>query len=446
MTALTARRASGRSRRLREWLVTAAATAASVYALDVTATAAGVALVAAGWLGGIGHGWAVAFLAVTYLAWGAGLRVALRANRLLLETTGTSTNALSKAAYDLARRLTGRARPARLAAAGGYTATEIVKELPYYAGAFGVAALSDTVGGVDALVFLGGANLGAALYELGLARLVRAVVRRRRRYASFDTDWVPAEYLAGYYSTVEPDEVATIAFLVEALRRAEPGRPVLFFGVGPTLHHVFAAAGVASEIHLGDYLPANLAEIRRWIEREPGAHDWRPFVRHTLRCEGNAEPSDDDVAAREDLTRARITALIRVDARDPRPVDRCYATVVSAYCADSATGDRATWERYMRHITGLVGPGGLFVTAALRRCRGYTVGGRRFPSAYVDEHDVRTALRHGFDPHAGAVEVHPVPQVATHGYAGIVLAWARRSGPGARGRTARPAVHGVSSP
>ncbi|MET7403925.1 hypothetical protein ABZS66_61735, partial [Dactylosporangium sp. NPDC005572] len=267
----------GRGRPLREWAVTAAATAASVYALDVTATAAGVALVASGRLDGIGHGWAVAFLAVTYLAWAAGLRAALRANRLLLETTGTSTNALSKAAYDLTRRLTGRAGPARLAAAGGYTATEIVKELPYYAGAFGVAALSDTVGRVDALVFLGGANLGAALYELGLARLMRAVVRRRRRrYASFDTDWVPAEYLAGYYSTVEPDEVATIAFFVDALRRAEPGRPVLFFGVGPTLHHVFAAAEVASEIHLGDYLPANLAEIRRWIDREPGAHDWRP--------------------------------------------------------------------------------------------------------------------------------------------------------------------------
>nr|BFE73306.1 hypothetical protein GCM10020092_066070 [Actinoplanes digitatis] len=204
--------------------------------------------------------------------------------------------------------------------------------------------------------------------------------RRRGGYASFEADWIPAEYLSGYYRTVDPDEIATIAFLVAALRRAERDRPVLFFGVGPTLHHVFAAAEVASEIHLGDYLPANLAEIRRWLDRAPGAHDWRPFVRYTLRCEGNPDPTDEDVAAREELTRTKVTALLRVDGRDPRPVDREYATVVSAYCADSATADRGTWAAFMRHITGLVRPGGLFVTAALRRCRGYTVGGRSFPA------------------------------------------------------------------
>jgi hypothetical protein len=46
---------------------------------------------------------------------------------------------------------------------------------------------------------------------------------------------------------------------------------------------------------------------------------------------------------------------MRVDARQPEPA-AAYATVVSAYCADSATGDRATWETYMRHIAGAVRP------------------------------------------------------------------------------------------
>ena len=107
-------------------------------------------------------------------------------------------------------------------------------------------------------------------------------------YASFETDWVPRDYLRDYYSVVEPDEHRTIAFFVDAIRDAEPDEPVLFFGVGPTLHHVFLAARKASEIHLGDYLPANLREIERWIERDPAAHDWRPFVRYTLECEGFA--------------------------------------------------------------------------------------------------------------------------------------------------------------
>ncbi|MGI5176146.1 guanitoxin biosynthesis pre-guanitoxin forming N-methyltransferase GntF [Dactylosporangium sp. CA-152071] len=407
------------------WTASIAATVVSNYALDVWAAAAGVALVASGLLDDVAPPWAVALLAGSYVAWGLGLRTNLVANWSLLARTGTSTNVISKAAHDLTRRVTTSARAPRLAAAIGYAGTQVAAEVPYYAGAFGTAALSDTVGTHDAVVFLAGANLAAGAYEYGLARLTRAFLGRRR-YASFDIDWVPAHYLTGYYRTVEPDEVATIAFLVAAVRHAERDRPVLFFGTGPTLHHVFAAAEIASEIHLGDYLPANLTEIQRWLDREPGAHDWRPFVRYTLECEGIADPSDEELAAREDLTRSKITSLVRVDARHPRPLGRTYATVISPYCADSATADRTTWRLFMRHITGLVEPGGLFVTAALRRCRGYTVAGHTFPGADIDEHDIHEVLQPEFAPLDGTIEVHRTGQDTAHGYSAIVLCRARR--------------------
>ena len=378
---------------LRRWGITLTATAASTYALDVVATAAGLALAATHLLRGLDYLVLVAFLLSTYVAWGAGLRVNLAANARLLERTGTSTNALSKAAYDVVRHRTASLRAQRIAAGAGYVATELLKEIPYYAGAFALL-LTDTATAKDALIFLGGANLGAAAYEYGLARLTRVVLERG--HASFDDDWVPGEYLADYYGEVEPDELETIAFFVDAIREAEPGEPILFFGVGPTMHHVFLAAPHASEIHLADYLPANLREIERWLAREPGAHDWRPFVRYTLQCEGIESPTDAQVAEREELTRARVTRLLEVDARHPSPLDERYATVVSAYCADSATEDRAVWETFMAHIAGLVRPDGMFLTAALRRCRHYVVGGKRFPSADVDEHDVQAVLARRF--------------------------------------------------
>ena len=411
--------------RIKQWIVSTVATVASTYALDAIATVAGVLLVASALLTGLSHGWLIVVLVLSYAAWGVGLWVNLRANSRLLAATGTSTNVLSKAAYDLTRRRTRNPRAAGIAAAVGYTGTEIAKEVPYYAGAFGAAVFTDSVTADEAVIFLVGANLGAALYEYGLARLTVVFLRRRRGYASFDTDWVPAEYLADYYREVEPDEIATIAFLVDSMRHVERDQPVLFFGVGPTLHHVFAAADAASEIHLGDYLEPNLAEIRRWLDREPGAHDWRPFVRHTLRCEGIDAPSDAEVEAREDLVRKKVTLLVRVDARDSCPVDRDYPTVISAYCADSATADRAAWESYMQHITGLVRPGGHFVTAALRRCRRYTVAGLAFPSPDVDERDLRALLRTEFVENT--VEVRRLP--AAHGYSSIMLGRARRCVP-----------------
>jgi hypothetical protein len=417
-----------RRRLLTPWAVTLAATVVSTWALDAVATTAGVLLVASDALAGLAHWHMLVFLAATYAAWAVGLRANLRANWSLLEETGTSTNALSKAAHDVAKRRTASVRARRIASAVGYVGTELAKEAPYYAGAFGAAVLSDSVSSNDAIVFLGGANLGAAGYEYGLARLTGSVLRLRspRACASFDTDWVPGEYLAEYYSEVEPDERQTIAYFVDAMKHAEPGQPILFFGVGPTLHHVFLAASTASEIHLADYLPANLAEIERWMARDPGAHDWRPFVRYTLECEGVAAPSEEEITHREELTRAKITRLLHGDARRPEPVASRYGTVVSAYCADSATDDRATWKTFMEHISSMVRPGGVFVTSALRRCRFYLVGGKRFPSANVDENDIRAVLEPAFEPASGSIEVRELAEHASQGYSGIVLAWARR--------------------
>jgi hypothetical protein len=419
--------AAPRPRALSAWAITVAATAASTYALDAVATAAGVLLVASELLSSLDHALVLAFLAASYVLWGFGLRANLHANLLLLRRTGTSTNVLSKAAFELARRR--GARTQGIAAGAGYVATELAKEAPYYAGAFGAAVLTDAVSSNEALLFLAGANLGAAVYEYVLARLTRGVLRRPRT-ASFDTDWVPQDYLRDYYSVVEPDERETIAFFVDAMEEAPAFEPVLFFGTGPTLHHVFLAAPRAAEIHLADYLPANLEEIERWLRRDPAAHDWSDFVRYTLECEGLTAPTDDDVARREELTRSKVTQLLQVDARRSVPLDR-YPTVVSAYCADSATDDRSTWETFMANIVDLVAPDGLFITSALRRCRSYLVGDKRFPSANVDEHDLRRVLERGFNPR---VEVRHLEGHEAQGYSGIVLAAAPR-----RPRELRPA-------
>jgi hypothetical protein len=123
----------------------------------------------------------VAFLVASYVVWGFGLRVSLAANWTLLEETGTSTSAFSKAVYDLAGLGRRSDRFRRVASQAGYVGTELAKEVPYYAGAFGAALLSDSVSSNDALVFLAGANLGAAAYEYALGRLTRLFLRLRPR-------------------------------------------------------------------------------------------------------------------------------------------------------------------------------------------------------------------------------------------------------------------------
>ncbi|MGD9507763.1 MAG: hypothetical protein AB7O95_07620 [Geminicoccaceae bacterium] len=151
--------------------------AASTYALDAVATTSGAALVLSGLLDRLDGGHLLAGLAASYLLWVCGLRMSIAANWALLEATGTSTSLPSLLAYELACARTRSRRMQRLAAGLGYVGTEIAKELPYYLAAFGAASLSADLTTGDALIFLIGANLGAAVYEGGLGIAVRVGLR-----------------------------------------------------------------------------------------------------------------------------------------------------------------------------------------------------------------------------------------------------------------------------
>jgi hypothetical protein len=101
--------------------------------------------------------------------------------------------------------------------------------------------------------------------------------------------------------------------------------------------------------------------------------------------------------------------------------------------------------RSCRTFLARVRPGGLLLTAALRHCDGYLVGGKMFPGAGVDERDVRRALEIAFGPLVGAVEVRELTAQPEHGYSGIVLGWARRPGPAATSDVL-PMSDGAGSP
>ena len=77
----------------------------------------------------------------------------------------------------------------------------------------------------------------------------------------------------------------------------------------------------------------------------------------------------------------------------------------------------------MQRIAGAGPPRRHPLVAALWRCHGYHVGNRTFPSANVDEADLRRVL----EPLAAdlSVETRLLPDQARHGYGGILLARGR---------------------
>jgi NNMT/PNMT/TEMT family len=243
-------------------------------------------------------------------------------------------------------------------------------------------------------------------------------------------EFVPRDYLRDFYSEVQDDERHTIRFFVEQMRTAPRG-PILCYGCGPTLHHAFLTVPYATELYLADYLPRNLQEVDDWRRDIASAHDWTAFVAYTLFCETGVVPEANAISGRMKSLRGSISGLLETDAGMSDPLGNefrgKFATVLSPYCADSATDDKAVWARYSRNIASLVRPGGVMLTSALRRCRLYKIGTRFFPAADIDESDLRAVLEEDFIPESVEVDVRVVPEHRDQGYEGILLARARKA-------------------
>jgi phenylethanolamine N-methyltransferase len=232
--------------------------------------------------------------------------------------------------------------------------------------------------------------------------------------------WDPQGYLRQYYSTpyIPTDSQAVLQFLIDLLsRRAAPCRRAVDFGCGPALYSAIALAPYVQELHLADYLPANLREVQRWLNDEPGAHDWDVYFRGILELETGQKPTAEQVAARKAELRRKITVLREADIRQPHPLGlpQTYDLVVSCFCVEAVSPNRRDWETFLGHLSSLVPTGGTIAMAAVQRCNGYQ-------AARVDESDfARVLSRLGFSEAKMIIRSVPIAEWVDEGFDSICL-------------------------
>lgn len=209
----------------------------------------------------------------------------------------------------------------------------------------------------------------------------------------FRRDWNAKEYLSEFYSgnKISTSEVTSLKYLVDILK--SEGRifsRAIDVGSGPTLHQIIPLIPYVNELHLSDFLPQNLVEIKKWLENDPDSHNWDMYINHVLELEGNNEAGD----TRKVKMRKVITRLLPVDisATQPLGVEVTYPLVTSFYCADSVTEDKGEWRRYLKNIFNLLEPGGLIILEALRNSDSYDVATKKFPSPHINENDFMDLL------------------------------------------------------
>lgn len=251
--------------------------------------------------------------------------------------------------------------------------------------------------------------------------------------AAYRESWDPLAYLRQYYATptLAGDDWVSLPFLADWVRGLRVPL-ALEVGCGPVPYRAALLKDCADEIHLADYLPANLAEVRLWLDDRPGQHDWDVFLGEALTILGQSG-GDAELRACKAALRRRVTRLLPCDLWQPRPLGEAaaYGLVTSFYCAEAITSSVPAWERLVAHLAGLVAPGGRLFVAAVRNARHYRVFDATFPAACVGEADWSRLLPAlGFDPAATRIDVAAVPDWVDEGFDSIcVVRAAKRDAP-----------------
>lgn len=225
-------------------------------------------------------------------------------------------------------------------------------------------------------------------------------------------------YLSTYYNQPPTaDETAVSEFLVEEFARRAPSGRFIEIGCGPTVHHVFPFAPHVAEIHMADYLPDNLEQVRQWQTEAADAHDWSQYVAMTLQHEGQPH-APGDVAARIALARSKVTHLAECDLMHDTPAEFVgqYDAVGCFYCAEEVGITLEEWRRVLARVASYAKPGGMFYMAALAGMDTYDVRDAEgtvveYPCANISEPKVSAALAElGFAPESMTLKTSQIAQ------------------------------------
>lgn len=237
-------------------------------------------------------------------------------------------------------------------------------------------------------------------------------------------------YMDTFYRDKPPtsDERAVLKFLVTHLAHLTGKPVVLEVGCGPTVHHILPFVPYAAEIHMADYLPENLGEVRRWRDNAPGADRWDQYTELVLDLEHHPA-SRPAIHARESRAREKMHQFLQCDLKNTHILNRpvTYPVVSAFYCTEEVGISIPAWEAVVANLCRAVAPGGYLYLSCLRNTDYYLVGDTQYPCARISEDDLRRVLPTlGFDMSRSVVEGVAVEGQEHEGVLGVVLVAAKK--------------------
>ncbi|XP_002733035.1 indolethylamine N-methyltransferase-like [Saccoglossus kowalevskii] len=205
-------------------------------------------------------------------------------------------------------------------------------------------------------------------------------------------------YLKHYYPDLDKssDESLVNIFLLDSLHDifnsvGVSGNRLIDIGAGPCVYQFISACTKFNEIVATDIDKDNQDAIQRWVNEDPGAFEWKSFVKYVCELEGHQNTAD-----REKQMRKTIQNVTYCDFSKKYPVGSSdsplYDCVLTGFCIECIINSQQQWVQYLKNASNLLKSGGWFVQLCMP-ADFYMIGDTRMSCFKVDEEFVLKALK-----------------------------------------------------
>ena len=232
-----------------------------------------------------------------------------------------------------------------------------------------------------------------------------------------ESQFDPETYLAHYYNEPHPDDDLVLKLTCEALKTAQPSRPLdtVDVGTGPNLYPLFAALPRARTLTAWDYAKPNIDWLNNELAKDTMRPQWEHFwtvAREALGRRRRASGKS-DLRTADEKTRPHQGSIFDLPKRN-------WDAATMFFCAEAVTNVQSEFDEACACFAKSVRPGGTLVAAFLVNSASYELDGVRSPIMTLSE----GSLQATFKKVASNVATRPigiVKEEVRSGYTGMVL-------------------------
>ncbi|XP_063813267.1 indolethylamine N-methyltransferase-like [Pseudophryne corroboree] len=170
------------------------------------------------------------------------------------------------------------------------------------------------------------------------------------------------------------------------------GKILIDLSIGPSIYQLFPACALFKEIIILDCNDPCVEELKKWVNKDPDAHDWT-FAAQIAAEEGDASGSYQDIEA---MVRRKVKCIEKCDLAkenptSPRELPKADC-ILSVRMLDAVCEDNNAYRRDLRHMSSLLKVRGHLILIADIHSTFFIIGEDKYQLLDYDENFLQETL------------------------------------------------------